>query len=386
MTRREARKTGTSHWGRRARMRHHGCGRIPLRGAIKACGQLALLAALGLAAGCASLQDRGGFAFGVIGDMPYTKVQEAEYSHVIADLNRADLAFVAHVGDFQFDARPYNRNPAAARMPCADETYQSVLASFQSVRHPVIVTPGDNDWADCRPLQAVKIDPLERLEKVRAVFFPPGRSLGQRTMPVRSQAEDAQYARYRENLRWSIGGVTFVTLHIIGSNDNTGIAPELDAEQAARKAANIAWLKQAVAAAKTDGSRGLAIITQANPGFENFWPTASKTRYFLPFIARGQPLPKPSTAYGEYIQALATEIEGYDRPVIFIHGDTHIFRVDKPLFSAKSERHFENFLRVETFGWPDSHWVKIEVDPADPQLFVAKPQNVPENLVNRRSK
>ena len=46
------------------------------------------------------------------------------------------------------------------------------------------------------------------------MFFPEGRSLGQRTMPVESQAKDSQYAKYRENQRWSMNGVTFVTLHI----------------------------------------------------------------------------------------------------------------------------------------------------------------------------
>jgi hypothetical protein len=271
-------------------------------------------------------------------------------------------------------------------MPCADATYESVLASFQSIRHPVVVTPGDNDWADCRPLQAMKIDPLERLEKVRSLFYPPGKSLGQRAMAVKSQADDAKHARYRENLRWSVGGVTFVTLHIIGSNDNAGIAAALDLEQDMRMQANLEWLKQAFAAAKTDGSRGLAIISQANPGFENHWPAGTLARYFRNFGDVKPPSPPKPAAYDPLIQALAAEIETYDRPVIYIHGDTHIFRVDKPLFSARSKRQFENFLRAETYGWPDSHWLRIAVDPSDPQLFVVKPQVVPENRVSRRAK
>lgn len=343
------------------------------------------IASLVLMSGCASVEDRG-FSFGIIGDMPYTKVQEAEYAHVLAALNREDLAFVAHVGDFQFDARPYNRDPSRAQMPCADSTYLSVLSSFQSLRHPVIVTPGDNDWADCRPLQAMKVDPLERLEKVRSLFYPPGKSLGQRSLAVKSQADDARYARYRENLLWSVGGVTFVTLHIIGSNDNTGVAPELDAEQAARMAANLDWLRQAVAAARTDGMRGLAIISQANPGFENHWPAGTINRYFRNFVDVKPHIPPKPTAYDPFIQALAAEIETFDKPVIYVHGDTHILRIDKPLFSARSKRQFENFLRVETYGWPDSHWVKITVDPREPELFVVKPQVVPENRVSRRGK
>lgn len=50
-------------------------------------------------------QERG-FDFGLIGDMPYTKVREQEYQRVLAALNAADPAFVAHIGDFMFDATP----------------------------------------------------------------------------------------------------------------------------------------------------------------------------------------------------------------------------------------------------------------------------------------
>ena len=124
-----------------------------------------LLTSLTLACGSVVAQDRT-FDFALIGDMPYTKVQEREYQRVLEALNAADLAFVAHIGDFQFDARPYNQNPAIASMPCVDDNYKAILSSFQSVRHPFILPPGDNDWTDCWPLQAQKVDPLELLAKV----------------------------------------------------------------------------------------------------------------------------------------------------------------------------------------------------------------------------
>ena len=109
-----------------------------------------------------------------------------------------------------------------------------------------------------------------------------------------------------------------------------------------------------------------------------------RSRYFIPFIPRGQALPNPTTPFGDYIQTLADELEAFDKPVVFLHGDTYLFRIDKPLYSKKTNRLFENFTRIETFGWPDSHWVRITVDPADPQLFRFKGEIVPENVVNRR--
>jgi hypothetical protein len=331
----------------------------------------------------ARAQDRV-FQFGLIGDVPYTTVQEQEYQRVIAALNKADLAFVVHVGDFQNDPRGYYPNPASGLLPCLDDNYKAVLDSFQSVKHPFILTPGDNDWADCHLVKDPQIDPLERLAKVRAMFFPEGRSLGQRTMAVESQSKDALHAKFRENLRWSMSGITFATLHIVGSNDNLGRTPEMDAEYRERKAANLAWLRATFAAAKAADSRGLVLMIQANPGFENYWPAAAKSRYFSPFVPRGQQVPSYPAAFDDYIAALADQLESYDRPVALLHGDTHLFRIDKPLYSKKTNRLFENFTRVETFGNPDTHWVRVTVDPADPQVFRFNAEIVPENVVNRR--
>lgn len=344
------------------------------------------MVAVALASGCATMQGGERYAFAVIGDMPYTKAQEPEYRNVLAALNASELAFVVHVGDFQFDAQPYNRDPAVASMPCVEESYQAAFDSFQSVRHPLILTPGDNDWADCGPLAARKVDPLALLEGIRARFYPEGRSLGQRTMPVTSQSSVPAFAKFRENLLWTADGVTFATIHTVGYTDNSGRTPQMDAEHQERKAANIAWLKRAFADAKAAGSRGVVILTQANPGFENFWPADRKTRYFIPFIPRGQALPSPKSAFGDYVGTLAGLLEDFDRPVLYFHGDTHIFRTDKPLYSAKTGRIFENFTRVEVFGWPDSHWIKVEVDPSDPQVFAVRPQIVPENRAGRPGK
>lgn len=333
----------------------------------------------------AQAQNRS-FQFGLVGDVPYTTVQQQEYQRVVAALDRADLAFVIHIGDFQNDPRGYYPNPAIGLLPCLDDNYKAIYDSFQSVRHPFILTPGDNDWTDCHLVKDPKIDPLERLAKVRSMFFPEGRSLGQRTIPVESQAKETQFAKFRENLRWSISGVTFATLHIVGSNDNYGRTPEMDAEYMERKAANIAWMKQAFARAKADNSRGLVLMTQANPGFENHWPAEPKGRYFRNFIGVKPSVPPLPTGYDDYIQALAEELESFDKPVAFLHGDTHLFRIDKPLYSRKTNRLFENFSRVETFGNPDTHWVRISVDPADPQVFRFNAEIIPENVVNRGAK
>ena len=227
------------------------------------------------------------FQFGVIGDTSYSKVAEQEFDRLMAALNKENLAFVVHVGDFEADPRPYERSPDKVTMPCTDENFRRVLATFQTSVHPFILTPGDNDWTDCHLLKARQVDPMERLANVREMFFSEGRSLGQKTIAVDSQAKDAEFKQYRENLMWSLNGVTFATLHIVGSNNNMGRTPDMDAEHAERTKANIAWMRKVFADAKAQNSLGLVLLTQANPGFETHWTPSLVSRYFRNFRNQG---------------------------------------------------------------------------------------------------
>jgi hypothetical protein len=322
----------------------------------------------------------GKFQFGAVGDTAYSKRGETEFERMIAAMNKEGLAFVVHVGDFEADPRPYARSPDRISMPCTDESFQRVLASFQRSAHPFVLPPGDNDWTDCHLLKAQQVDPLERLAKVRAMFYPEGRSLGQKSMPVVSQAKDQGFGKFRENLTWTVNGVVFATFHIVGSNDNLGRTPEMDAEHAERSAANIAWLKKAFGTAKATNAPGLVLITQANVGFESHWTPSLRSRYVRSVAGTQPPKEVKPTGYDKFVDALADEMEGYAKPTLFIHGDTHLFRISKPLLGKKTKRFIQNFTRLEVFGDPDSHWVRITVDPSNPALFTIEPMVIPENL------
>ena len=321
----------------------------------------------------------GGFAFGIVGDIPYSHVQEAEYARVIAEMNARDLAFVAHIGDAMADPRLYERIPSAARMPATDENYAYVLGTFQSVRHPLVLTPGDNDWTDVVQFKKTKMDPLERLQKLRSMFYPAGRSLGQNPMPVASQSRDPGYGKFVENLTWTVQGLRFATLHIVGSNDNSRTSAE---EYKERQAANIAWLKKTFAAAKAQGSPGLVLITHANPEFENRWTRSYASRYARSVRGAEAPKAAAATPYDAFLDALIAEMQNYTRPVLYVHGDTHIYRTGKPLLNPKTQRFFENLTRLETFGWPDSAWVRVVVNPSNRELFEIHPEYAAGNSAN----
>lgn len=75
------------------------------------------------------------------------------------------------------------------------------------------------------------------------------------------------------------------------------------------------------------------------------------------------------------------EVLAYDKPIALVHGDTHYFRVDKPLILDDKSgggrgRVVEHFTRVELFGYPEAHWVRASVDPTDPKVFRFSPEMV----------
>lgn len=333
--------------------------------------------------GCATVQKGEGtkFDFALIGDMPYDAGQEGEFANVMKRIDAADLAFVVHNGDFWWDGKAWTEK-AGGLPPCSDETFQDRFRLAQSSKHPFIFVPGDNEWTDCHRAKPRTYDPNERLTKLRQMFFQGDQSLGRRTMRLARQSEDTRHAKFRENVRWTYGDVLFVTLHMIGSNNNLGRTPEMDAEYAERTVANLAWMRQSFALAMRGPTRAVMIIAQANPRFETSWPPVMQQRYMLEGLGFKSPETRRATGFDEFLVALEKETVAFGKPVVYVHGDSHLFRVDKPLVGSKSRRIIENFTRVETFGYPDTHWVRAIVDPGDPNVFSFRQEIVKENQVS----
>ena len=273
------------------------------------------------------------FAFGVFGDGPYRAWEDGRFERLIEDVNRADLQWLLHVGDILW-------------FPCSDAAFQDRLTSMNSVDHPVVYTPGDNEWTDCHERIAGGYEPLDRLAAIRRIFFSdPSRSLGGRTMELESQAEDSAFAEFVENARWTFGGFVFSTIHLVGSDNGLlvfpGRTPAHDAEVERRTEAALRWLDEAFAAAREVSARGVVLVIHANPGVD-------------------RPL-EPRLGYDRFLSRLEEHVAAFPGPVLMIHGDSHTQRLDQPL-TDDAGRVYENFTRLETFGSPDIGWVRVVVD------------------------
>lgn len=295
------------------------------------------------------------YQVGLIGDLLYSDEELAKWPNLMAALDAAPLAFVIHDGDFK-----------SGSSRCDDEVFEDRLRRFQASAHPFVFVPGDNEWTDCHRENNGSYDPLERLAKLRGMFFPGNESLGRRTLRLDRQSQDPAYAAYRENARWVHGNVLFLTLNVQGSNNNLGRTASADAEYLDRNYANLTWLRVAFDQARRGGLAAVMVVIQANPGFE---------------LPRDHP---ERTGFNDFLGALEEETLAFGRPVVLVHGDSHTFRIDKPMLATTTRRRVEHFTRVETFGTPDSHWVRATVDPADPAVFRFDPVLVPANLVDHR--
>lgn len=307
------------------------------------------------------------FSIALIGDLPYSDAKLIEAQNLMEDLDaHKELSFIIHDGDFK-----------GGSVPCDDQVYADRLATFNQSTHPLFFIFGDNEWTDCHRAAAGSYNPFERLALLRSLFakYSEPSSLGAEKLPLIRQSE-----AFPENVRWSKNNVLFVGLHIPGSNNGLNTdAKYLDqakAEYKLRNAANHKWLHNSFAIATKRNSPGIMITIQANP-----WD-------FIPA--------ENLTGYEDFLVLLEQESRKFGKPVVLVHGDSHYFRIDKP-FPAKlpsevigtefpfilpwesSETRLENFTRLETFGNPNSHWVKATVDVNNPNVFVFEPMIVEKN-------
>jgi hypothetical protein len=246
--------------------------------------------------------------FVAIGDMPYTDAQAIDLDNEIKPKIRAGgFPFAIHYGDFKSGGDDCNGTELRA-------AYKQVMDLLPG---RVFFTPGDNDWTDCdRNRLARPISELKRLAELREVFF--GESL--------SIAESIQVRRqksYPENAMWRFGGIQFLTLHVVGTNNGRIEVKQDDVTTAiaavwARDTANADWLRRAIEGVEDDQSIEAVIVAmQADP---------TKINWDEPCTIDN---PHACDGFMALRNLLISWSAKLEKPMLVIHGDTGDYCVDR---------------------------------------------------------
>jgi hypothetical protein len=277
----------------------------------------------------------GAFSFGVMGDAPYNVLEEVRFRLVLRDLDAHDLTTVISVGDLFW-------------RPCDDAMYQRARDQFNGLRHPVIYTPGDNEWFDCWEAGSGGYEPQERLGRLRQMFYTtPAHSLGGRKIPLASQPD------FIENARWTDHSLVFATVHLIGSGNGRWQFPNRTEDDVTasktRTDAAAAWLRETFSEATSVNAPAVVVAMQGAP----FDEEAKDREVFEPFLT-----------------TLREEAGRFGRPVLIAHGDHHQYTVDRQLGLA-------NLTRLEVPGSPNVGWVRVTITPNAREPFAFEPRVIP---------
>jgi len=287
----------------------------------------------------------------IIGDVPYGADAIAAFPALVDAINKdSKVRTVVHVGDIK-----------AGRAECTDGWFWEIHWLFYTFKDPLIYTPGDNEWTDCHRASNGGFDPVERLDKIREIFFDaPGTTMGGRKKSV--EAQDG----FPENQLWMESRVTFSALHVVGSNNNLepwfGVNEMADqmtrrlAEYNARNSANIAWLDETFELAAVEDAAGVVLFLHAD--------MASQVGGADGEVVNG---------HLEFVQRLAELSENFGKPVLLISGDSHDFRVDSGV------QWFEQYgvdpvdtvtqIIVDRSIEDDSVWLRLHIDPKSEEVF-----------------
>ena len=125
---------------------------------------------------------------------------------------------------------------------------------------------------------------------------------------------------------------------------------------------NIHWLEESYAVAARLGLRGVMVDWQANPNFNN----EQKLQ------------PDDYDGFAEIVPTLRRDVIGFAGQSVLVHGDSHYFKLDKPLNYDHGQ--VVKFTQLETFGAANTTGWPRPSTRGDPNLFEFSPRIVPGNV------
>ena len=134
-------------------------------------------------------------------------------------------------------------------------------------------------------------------------------------------------------------------------------------------------MKDSFQEAKNAAAAGVMIVVQADPVFDS--PDTEEVDERTTLVSGFE----EHDGYDAFLAELKAQTKAFTGQVVLVHGNSHYFRVDKPymLQTIAKKDMVKNFTRVENFGSPSVHWVKVTVTPKNPNVFTLEPMIVKGN-------
>jgi hypothetical protein len=188
--------------------------------------------------------------FAIIGH-GFTDGGENRLRQALRDNDDGDVAFLVVTGI------------KGANEPCTDKLYQKRRELIDDARRPVVVLPAGSDWTECKN-SAGRSNAIERLNRIRELFYGEPNTLGARKLPLTRQAMSPRFRSYAENAHWSVGKVLYATVNMPANNNHYVNEAGRNSEYEDRLVANRFWLNRLFAIAKRDKLEALVLFSEGD--------------------------------------------------------------------------------------------------------------------------
>lgn len=213
---------------------------------------LALLLALLVAASPLAAAPVREFGFGVIAHAFKDRPDELALRDAIAGTDAENLAFVVANGI------------KSEKEPCSDSLYLQRRQILGSAKNGLILSLAGSDWIGCTAEDGQSVA-LERLNRLREIFFSGEFTLGESKLPVSRQSAMQKFRSYGENARWEVGGIEFATFNLPAENNHYLPAAGRNSEFEDRVIANRSWLQRIFGIATHRKASGIVLFFDGDP-------------------------------------------------------------------------------------------------------------------------
>jgi hypothetical protein len=283
------------------------------------------------------------FEFGVIGHPLQHGRDEAALKRAIAEVAQTNPAFVVATGI------------KAINEPCSDKLYAQRRDLLNESSAPMIVSLAGSDWSACIN-SAGRSNAIERLNRLREVFYVDSESLGARHLQVTRLSATAKFRSYAENSHWEYGKVLFATINLPANNNHYRPEAGRNSEFEDRLVANRAWLHRLFTLAERQKMHGLVLFSDGDAGV-----TAEEGFSLLPSFQTKQ------DGFAEVRKQIRTIAEKYKGTVLLIDA--------QPVQATAAGTHNEPAIQWRgNVGHVTmtSDWAEVHVTPGAATLFSIK--------------